>query len=193
MNWILAIPLELRLVALFLLGTLAGSWLNLAIYTLAWNPRPISPWSNAPLGVARRQFRDRVPIVGWWGLRREIDLHGTGFWIRPMLIEFGLGLSLAGLYWWEIVERGLLPRPLNGVPPLGAFLNGDWQAIVHSQFAAHALLFMLMLVASFIDIDEKIIPDTVTVPGTLAGLLLATISPWSLLSGNAWQGVPPKA
>ncbi len=187
MNWILAIPLEVRLVALFALGAVVGSWLNLAIYTLAWNPRPISPWSNAPFGVPRRTIHNRVPIVGWWGLRRETDLHGPGFWIRPMLIEIGVGACLAALYWWECAERGLFLPPLPIAPPMEAFLNNDWTAIVHMQFAAHGLLFMLMLVASFIDIDEKIIPDTITVPGTLAGLLLAMISPWSLLPGNSWQ------
>ena len=38
-----------------------------------------------------------------------------------------------------------------------------------------------MLAASFIDIDEKIIPDEITVTGTLLGLLLATLVPMSLL------------
>ena len=38
-----------------------------------------------------------------------------------------------------------------------------------------------MLAASFIDIDEKIIPDEITVTGTLLGLLIATIVPMSLL------------
>ena len=38
---------------------------------------------------------------------------------------------------------------------------------------AHLVLISLMLVASLIDADEKIIPDAITVPGTLLGLLLA--------------------
>ena len=38
-----------------------------------------------------------------------------------------------------------------------------------------------MLAASLIDVDEKIIPDALSRPGTLAGLLLAAIWPWSLL------------
>jgi prepilin signal peptidase PulO-like enzyme (type II secretory pathway) len=184
-NWLLAIPFELRLVAIFALGALSASWLNLAIYRLAWNPRSISPWSAAPEGT-RRHLRHRVPIVGWWGRRHETDIHGPGFWVRPMLLEISVGLLLAGLYWWEVGQKGLLLPPEIGTPPDGSLLLADWQTIVHLQFAAHVLLFYLMLVASFIDIDEKIIPDTVTVPGTLAGLLLAAMAPWSLLSGNSW-------
>ena len=52
---------------------------------------------------------------------------------------------------------------------------------VHWPFISHTLLLCWMLAASFIDIDEKIIPDEITVTGTLLGLLLATIAPMSLL------------
>ncbi len=38
-----------------------------------------------------------------------------------------------------------------------------------------------MLVASFTDIDERVIPDEVTVPGTILALLFAAVLPWSLL------------
>ena len=49
------------------------------------------------------------------------------------------------------------------------------------EFAAHAVLIALMLAASMIDVDEKIIPDEITIPGTLVGLLMAAAWPWSLL------------
>jgi prepilin signal peptidase PulO-like enzyme (type II secretory pathway) len=38
-----------------------------------------------------------------------------------------------------------------------------------------------MLVASLIDADEKLIPDEITVPGTLLGLLTATVYPCAML------------
>ena len=46
-----------------------------------------------------------------------------------------------------------------------------------SRLRGQLLLLGLMLAASWIDIDEKLIPDAITVPGTLLGLLLATIVP----------------
>src|SRR5213079_2865603 len=52
---------------------------------------------------------------------------------------------------------------------------------LHYQFVAHAILIGLMLVATFIDFDEKTIPDEITIPGTLIGLLLAAIWPDSHL------------
>ena len=39
----------------------------------------------------------------------------------------------------------------------------------------------LMLVATFIDFDEKTIPDEITIPGTLLGLLFAALWPDSHL------------
>jgi prepilin signal peptidase PulO-like enzyme (type II secretory pathway) len=49
-------------------------------------------------------------------------------------------------------------------------------------------LLFLMFAASLIDFDEKIIPDTITVPGTLIGLVLAAAWPWSLWPNVVQQG-----
>jgi len=38
-----------------------------------------------------------------------------------------------------------------------------------------------MTIATFIDFDEKMIPDEVTVPGTLIALVVAALAPWSRL------------
>jgi len=74
-----------------------------------------------------------------------------------------------------VVEGGLLPAAV------GRQLPAAWQAMLHVTFAAHALLFWLMLVASLIDLDEKTIPDAITVPGTLLGLALAALAPAAAL------------
>ena len=112
MNLILSIPLEARLAAVFVLGACVGSAVNLAIYRLAWRPRPISPWSRPEPSAPPRRVWDRLPIFGWLGLRREAGLHGAGFWVRPMLLELLAGIGLAWLYWWEVVAAGLLPPGL---------------------------------------------------------------------------------
>ncbi len=54
-----------------------------------------------------------------------------------------------------------------------------------STFFARTLLIALMLAASMIDVDEKTIPDEITVVGTLAGLLLAAVWPYSMLTAIA--------
>ncbi len=190
MNLILAIPIEARLVAVFLLGTGLGTMVNWAAYSLAWNPRPISPWSPAHPSAPPRRRWDRLPAVGWFGLRREAVLHGARFWIRPMAVEILAGLGLVALYWWETVEFGLL-----GELPPQLLNNWPGQPYSHQEFAASALLFALMLAASLIDADEKIIPDEITITGTLIGLFGAAVWPCSVLpvgsiSGIGWNPFP---
>ena len=76
-----------------------------------------------------------------------------------MFIELTFGAGLAALYWWEVTELG-------------------WDI---SLFCSHAILFGLMMIATFIDLDEKTIPDFITVPGTIIALLFAAFLPDSLL------------
>ena len=182
------IPLSARLGILFAVGTLLAGLLNLAIYRLAWNQRTISPWGPAPPGAAPRGWLDRLPIIGWLRLSRETGIHGRGFWIRPLLVELFCGLGLAALYWWE-VEYGLFHEAVSP-EMIGWFRMATPRSLelVHQQFLAHVILFALMLVATFIDIDEKSIPDEITVSGTLLALVLAAVMPWSLLPGEMFIG-----
>jgi prepilin signal peptidase PulO-like enzyme (type II secretory pathway) len=101
-----------------------------------------------------------------------------------MLLELGLGVVLAWLYWWEIERLGLIQGQVGAAiaPPL---------RLLHWQYASHALLVCWMLAASFIDIDEKIIPDEITVTGTLLGLSLAVAVPMSMLPHVAGRQVQP--
>ncbi len=198
MTFILSIPIEIRLAVLFVVGCCLGGLINLGIYRLAWNPRPVSPWSRPPAEAPRRRPWDRIPVFGWFGLRRESKLYGDSFWVwaRPMLVELFCGAAIAGLYYWEIELCRLVPP--NLVLPkffLPAILpnNVMLATIRHEQFLAHAVLLCFMLVATWIDIDETNIPDGITVPCTLLGLLIVSLWPYALLpqvnSGGPW-GAP---
>src|SRR5204862_5239331 len=78
------------------------------------------------------------------------------------------------LYWWESTGQLATVLPIMGLLPATPVM-------LHQQFVSHAILMALMLVATFIDFDEKTIPDEITIPGTLIGLLLAAIWPDSHL------------
>ncbi len=180
-------PLALQLVLLFLVGVCLGAATNWAIYAWAWQPRPVSPWMPPPVGADPRRFwPHRVPVIGWLALRHDAPLLGPGFWLRPMLLELGLGVAVAALYWWEVVGLGLVRGQDNFGPNM---VVPAWT--LYWQLASHVLLLCLMVVASFIDIDEKIIPDEVTVTGTILGLVLAAAVPMSLLPQVAERAVTP--
>ncbi len=157
-----------------IVGFIAGSLINAGIYALAWQSRPISPWQRPHTEAPPRRWRDLVPVFGWRGLAREEKLHGRGFWIRPVLVEICCGIGLPALYWWETTSHLAPPMPILAVPPVPALM-------LHHEFVSHAILIALMLVATFIDFDEKTIPDEITIPGTLIGLLLAALWPDSHL------------
>ncbi|MCA9247508.1 MAG: prepilin peptidase [Planctomycetales bacterium] len=187
MNAALPIPATLALCFVFVAAAMLGSAINWATYNWAWNPRAISPWGHPPQGGPPRCWRDRLPIVGWLGLRREATLHGVAFWIRPMLVELATAIGLAWLYHREVIQQGLFEFPLGTPLPLGVSVD---VAILHQQFLAHVLLIGLALVASLIDIDEKLIPDEVTVTGTILGLIIALVLPFSLLPDLAAGSEP---
>jgi len=160
-----------------------GALVNWATYRFAWfNPREISPWGPTPSKAPPRRWTDRLPVVGWLGLRREHTVHGRWFWMRPLLVELAMGAGLAALYWWEVVQQRLVAAQIADIAqvPVAAasVIPMSWTL---ATFSVHALLITLMAAASLIDIDEKIIPFEITVPGTLLGLALATLLPIGLL------------
>ncbi len=180
MNFILAIPLSIRLLGLAVIGTMLGAVVNWATYRLAWNRRSIGPWTKPLPHAPRRSPTDYLPLLGWFGLRREAQLHGRFFWLRPLLVELASGIALAALYCWETQNA---PRlwAFQGMPlPPGGFLTDNLPLAEHLRFLSHAALLFLMLAASLIDLDEKTIPDTITVPGAIVAMALATAYPWSL-------------
>lgn len=184
MQWIGAIPLPIRLTLLGICGAVLAGQINRAIYRWAWNARAIGPWSAPHPRVPPRRTGDRIPIVGWWWLRREANVHGTGYWVRPLLIECVCALGIPLFYLWHL-DGGLLPiQP--GVPPQSP-------AAIHVQFFGQWILLSLMMIGSFIDIDEQTIPDAVTITGTMAGVLWAALFPQSLLPASIPVGFHPPA
>jgi leader peptidase (prepilin peptidase)/N-methyltransferase len=183
LNWFLSLPLEIRVGVVFVVGVLIGTQANRGIYRLAFHRRNIGPWSKPAAKVPPRKWIDYLPIAGWYALRRESSLHGRAYWIRPMLIELLLGVGLAALYWWECNQQGLIPTTVlpNSWGAGAIALDPQPQVRVHAQFLAHAILIVLMTVASFIDVDERMIPKEITDFGALGGMLFAALLPLSRL------------
>jgi len=143
-------------------GALVSAMINWAIYSWSvFSRRPVSPWmrlldeEQALLGD--RTWLDRIPVYGWIRLRRHHEKSWT--WIRPMLIDVV----------WLGFNAGNLP------------VMAGWSSYAEIWFWSHTLLIALLFIATFIDFDERLIPDQITVPGTLAGLCIAAALPSSRL------------
>ncbi len=171
-NFWLQLPVLIQVAAVAVLGAIVGGQINRGIYRLAWDARAIGPWSLPPPDAPSRSLFDRLPIVGWIALRRESTIHGTGYWLRPLLIELVFSAGIAWLYFSivhfqidELLRQGVVASPADAV----------------GHFLRLAVLIGLMTVATFIDFDEKTIPDEITVPGTMIALFLSVFLPRSAL------------
>ena len=180
-----------RLIMLALFGIVGGALANHVIYRWCYFPRAISVWGPVDEKAPARMSSDRIPILGWLGMRREATVHGGGFWVRPMLIEIGLACALPALYWMETQTGGLLPV-VDRIPGnIAAFEK--WGTRI---FFGHAILLLLMTAATFIDFDEQTIPDIITIPGTIVALILGAIStmgfmPADVMMPNGTTGLMP--
>lgn len=91
-----------------------------------------------------------------------------------MLIEILFGPMLVGLFWWEVVQLGLLPAGAANVLPADQLATvSQWMLWM---YLGHALMLTLLMIATFIDFDEQTIPDAVTIPGTTLALAIQTFA-----------------
>jgi prepilin signal peptidase PulO-like enzyme (type II secretory pathway) len=75
------------------------------------------------------------------------------------------------LHAFETQQLGLLPVNLRYPDQITGY-----EITSAKIFFTHLLLLILMTAATFIDFDERTIPDLITIPGTCMGLFLAAIS-----------------
>jgi len=199
----MALPPAVRL----LLVALAGAWVG----TLAqrWAARlkaeEQAQRSSLRLALGRAQPVDWltwIPLLGAWrgaavephrSPRETARNTGRGAgrgrrgpnrleraW-RPLVVELTTAGLFAGLYGWETLRFGLLIPPLTerGAAALAP-------ALFHAPLILHLVLLAFMVAASLIDLEEKIIPDEVTVTGTLVGLGLMYLLPAAALPSVDW-------
>jgi prepilin signal peptidase PulO-like enzyme (type II secretory pathway) len=188
--------LVLIFAVLFALGAVLGSLANWFADAACWTPRFRSPWRVLPpefldrIAPFSKTWLDFVPIIGWLSLRRiglqlaairKKDrlpgLENQLFWLRPFLVELLAALGTVGLFEWEVHWQMILPEDV--MPEL-------WGVVV-LRFGIHLILFLFLLAATLTDFDDLIIPDTLTVYGTILGLSLAFGLPQTLLPATEIQ------
>jgi len=178
-------PFVVVILLLSVLGAVIGAFINWAIYRWAITMhRPISPWMKPNLKLVSaenaeklkqlqpRTIADYIPIAGWFRLKRDQDVLGKYCWIRPLLIEITWVIGLPLFYCWQL-GGGLID--MDPTTKLIATSAATFPAMATTWFWLHTILIALMFIATFIDFDERMIPDYVTVPGTLIALVAAAV------------------
>lgn len=161
---------------IFLLGATVGSFANVCIYRIALQKSVVWPGSHCPRCFTAIAARDNIPILGWLLLRGRCRTCGLPIAARYPLIEALAGTLFVAVYLVDLVYG-----------PTGMLEAED---LVRLGF--HLLLVAFLIVATFIDYDYYILPDSITVTGMLAGLILGTLAPGSRPApghrDSAWDG-----
>jgi leader peptidase (prepilin peptidase)/N-methyltransferase len=131
-------PLYLIEIFIFILGLCIGSFLNVCIYRLPASQSIVQPGSRCPNCSTSIAFYDNIPVLSYLWLR------GRCRYCR---------VKIAGRY--PIIEL------LGGLFALATFLKFGLtlQGLIYFAFIA------CLLVVTFIDLDHRIIPDIITLPG----------------------------
>ena len=166
----------------FVLGASIGSFLNVCIYRLPLGLSVNKPKrSFCPSCKYQIPVRHNIPLVTWLALRGRCANCGARISFRYFGVELLTALLFLGI-WLKVWSWG---RP-------------DWPPQAWMLVLPYWIMAALFVVATFIDFEHFIIPDEITIGGTVAGVLLSLAIPtmqgrddniasglWSLLGAGA--------
>ncbi len=140
-----------------LVGALIGSFLNVCIYRLPRHESIVWPGSHCPSCSRPIAWYDNIPLVSYLFLLGRCRHCKAPIPFRYPVVEALNVLGYVGLLW---------------------FFGPSWPAV------AYGLLYSALLVVAGTDLSHKIIPNVVTLPGIVVGLIsAATILPLGLVNG----------
>jgi leader peptidase (prepilin peptidase)/N-methyltransferase len=150
-------------VAAALFGACIGSFLNVVIFRLQQEDparRSLAGRSHCPHCGAAIAWRHNVPVLGWLALRGRAACCKGRIAVRYPLVE----LLTAALFWALVAwpARPLLVEHAGQVA---------WLADGVATFVALAVFLSLLVALSFIDLDTQLLPDVLTKPGIVIGVL----------------------
>jgi leader peptidase (prepilin peptidase)/N-methyltransferase len=153
----------------FIFGLAMGSFLNVCIYRLPQGLSVVHPRSACPGCGARIRAYDNIPVLSWVLLRGRCRDFKAPISARYALVE----LSTALLFVFCFVRFGFTLETIK-----------------------YSTLSFLLLGLIFTDVDCRLLPDALTLPGLALGFLfslLVTTEPFIslLLPYRVWRVFPP--
>lgn len=151
-------------------GLVLGSFLNVVIHRVPRGMSLVVPRSHCPACGSLVRWFDNLPVLSWLLLRGKCRRCGARISLRYPLVELASGVLMAA-----VVAR-------FGVTVAGA---------------AALVLGALLLVLALIDLEHFLLPDVLTLPGIVIGLLFSWAGglarPWDAMLGAALGAALPYA
>jgi leader peptidase (prepilin peptidase)/N-methyltransferase len=154
-------PAVLALVAAFLFGANVGSFLNVVAHRVPLGLSVVRPRSRCPSCRTPVRAVDNLPIVSWVLLRGRCRGCKGAISARYPAVEAMVGCLAA----YVVYELALT----SSAPP------GDAAPWFHA--GAVFLVTAAMTAAALIDVDHRILPDSITIPGMWLAPVLAALVP----------------
>ena len=146
----------------FVLGAVVGSFLNVCIYRLPLDLSVNQPRrSFCPECKKQLAWNQNVPLLSWLFLRGRCANCGGRIAFRYFVVE--LLTALLFLCVWKVFP---------------------WQMAI-----AYWVFVSLLIVATFIDFEHFIIPDEVTIGGTIAGIVASFVVPELMSTDDRWRAL----
>lgn len=168
-------PLWYGLILFFALGACVGSFYNVIVYRMPRGISLINPPSHCPLCKKHIPIYYNLPIVGWLWLRGK-----SACCKQPISVIYPIGESLCGLLGVLALYSTNYGVGITGVV-------NDWPR----AFGMFWLLLGMYPVCA-VDFKYKLIPDSISVGGIVAGLLISLapggITPFESLLGAVCAG-----
>jgi len=149
-------------VAIFVLGLAFGSFLNVCVYRLPRDLSVVRPGSACPNCKKPIRFYDNIPVLGWLFLRGRCRDCKAPISPRYLVVELLTGLLFLACYW----HFGLTLATL--------------------KYCAFGFLLLGLI---FTDAEMFLLPDKMTIPGLVLGLVFSLFVPVNDLASQLLPGL----
>jgi leader peptidase (prepilin peptidase)/N-methyltransferase len=161
MNYVWEVHLVLG-IGMFIVGSVVGSFLNVAIYRIPLEKSVIWPDSRCPKCLGRIGALENIPILSWLVLGASCRTCKLPISARYPLIE-ALTAALFVIVYLADAQF--------------AFPPGVRGSTVYLAVLYHCVFVAVLVAVSFIDYDWTIVPPSLTNFGIAFGLILGMIDP----------------
>ena len=148
--------------SIFIVGLAFGSFLNVCIYRLPRGLSVVRPRSMCPQCKEAIAFYDNIPVLSWLILGGRCRSCKAVITPRYLLIELANGLLWLACYWYF-----------------------GWTLWLVKYCAFSFLLLGLI----FTDAETKLLPDKLTFPGLILGVVFSLIVPVDDLASQFLPGI----
>ena len=146
----------------FVFGAAVGSFLNVCIYRMPLDLSVNKPrWSFCPACQQQLRWYQNIPLVSWLFLRGRCANCGGRIAFRYFAVEL-----------------------LTALLFLAVCRQFPWQIAV-----AFWVFVSLLIVGTFIDFEYFIIPDEITIGGTIVGLVASFLVPGLMATEGRWSAL----